>query len=87
MRSANLSSQLVQWLIPRLSLPLLVLNGWVLLLLIDYFKTPLTILIVGAIIAFLLDHPLRWMERHRIKRVPAILMIVTASFDHEVSWV
>jgi len=68
-----------RWLIPRLSLPLFALNGWVLLLLIDYFRTPLKILIVGAVIAFLLEHPLQWMERRGIKRVPAILMILVGA--------
>lgn len=76
MRSSKLILKLLRWLIPRLSLPLFVLNGWALLLLIDYFKTPLTILIVGAVIAFLLDHPLQWLERYRIKRELAILIIV-----------
>lgn len=76
MRSSKLIFKLLRWLIPQLGLPLFVLNGWALLLLIDYFKTPLTILIVGAVIAFLLNHPLQWLERYRIKRELAILIIV-----------
>jgi len=79
MLSSNSLVQWLRWLIPRLSLPLLVLNGWAILVLIDYFKTPLTILVVGAVIAFLLDHPLQWLERRRIKRVPAILILVLAT--------
>lgn len=75
----KLASPLLRWFIPRLSLPLLVLNGWVLLLLLDYFKAPLSILVIGAVIAFLLGHPLRWLERHGIKRMLAILMILFAT--------
>jgi predicted PurR-regulated permease PerM len=76
MRSSKLTLKLLRWLIPRLSLPLLVLNGWLLLLLIDYFNTPLRILIVGAVIAFLLERPLQWLERSGVKRGPATLIIV-----------
>ncbi len=76
MRSSKLTLKLMRWLMSWLRLPLFVLNGWAALLLIDYFRTPLKILIVGAVIAFLLGHPLRWMERHGIKKAPAILMIL-----------
>ena len=62
MGSPRLTLKLLQWLTLRLSLPLLVLNGWVLLRLLEYFKTPLTVLIVGAVVAFLLNYPLRWLE-------------------------
>jgi predicted PurR-regulated permease PerM len=79
MRSSQLILKLLQWFIPRLSLPLFVLNGWVLLLLIDYFKTPLTILIVGAVIAFLLEHPLQWLARRNMKRGVSILIILVVT--------
>lgn len=70
--------KLGQWLVPRLSLPLLALNGWVLLRLIDYFKTPLTVLTVSAVLAFLLEYPLGWIERYRVKRLPAVLLLAFA---------
>jgi predicted PurR-regulated permease PerM len=76
MPSSKPTFNLLRWLIPRLSLPLFVLNGWALLLLIDYFKTPLTILIVGAVIAFLLNHPLQWLQRRGVQRGLAILILV-----------
>lgn len=78
MRSSKLTLNLLRWLMSWLRLPLFVLNGWAALLLIDYFRTPLKILIVGAIIAFLLGHPLRWMERHGIKKTSAILIILAS---------
>lgn len=76
MRNSKPTSHLWRWLLPRLNLPIWVLNGWVLLLLIDYFRTPLRILILGAVIAFLLRHPLRWLERWRIKRELAVLLLL-----------
>lgn len=79
MRDSKPTLNLLRWLLPRLSLPLLVLNGWVLLLLIDYFRTPLTILIVGALIAFLLSYPLHWLERRGVKRGLAILLLVLST--------
>ncbi len=79
MGSPRLTLRLLQWLTLRLSLPLLVLNGWVLLRLLEYFKTPLTVLIVGAVVAFLLNYPLRWLERYGMKRAPAMVITVVAS--------
>jgi len=74
--TSKLLKKLLKWLLPRLSLPLLVLNGWVLLLLLDYFHTPLNILITGSVLAFLLGYPVRWLERRGIKPLPAIIMIL-----------
>jgi predicted PurR-regulated permease PerM len=79
MGSPRLTLRLLQWLTLRLSLPLLVLNGWVLLRLLEYFKTPLTVLIVGAVVAFLLNYPLRWLERYGMKRAPAMVITVVVS--------
>lgn len=79
MTTPTLTPSLQSWLIRWLSLPLLVLNGWVLLVLIDYFNRPLKLLILGSVIAFLLDHPLQWLERHRVKRGLAILMILAVT--------
>ncbi|HIK46145.1 MAG TPA: AI-2E family transporter [Leptolyngbyaceae cyanobacterium M65_K2018_010] len=76
MPSPHRSTHLMQWLMPRLGLPLLVLNGWVVLLLLNYFKVPVRILLVGSIVAFLLEPPLQWLEHHRIKRGPAIGLLV-----------
>jgi predicted PurR-regulated permease PerM len=76
MRSSKLMLKLLRWLMSWLRLPLVVLNGWAILRLMDYFRTPLKILIVGALVAFLLGHPLRWMERHGVKKVPAVGLIL-----------
>jgi len=65
-----------RWFIQRLSLPLLLLNGWCLLLIVDYFRTPITILILGAIFAFLLEHPVQWLARLKINRMLAILLVL-----------
>jgi predicted PurR-regulated permease PerM len=74
--SSRLTIKLLRWLMSWLRLPLVLLNGWAILRLMDYFRTPLKILIVGGLVAFLLGHPLRWIERHGVKKGPAIVLIV-----------
>uniref|UniRef100_B8HTS0 Permease n=1 Tax=Cyanothece sp. (strain PCC 7425 / ATCC 29141) TaxID=395961 RepID=B8HTS0_CYAP4 len=76
MRSPRPNKKLIQWLLWRLNLPLLVLNGWCLLLFFEYFREPITILIVAAVLAFLLDHPFRWLEQRGVGRGLALAMVL-----------
>jgi predicted PurR-regulated permease PerM len=71
-----LTIRIVQWLTWRLTLPLLLLNAWCLLLIFQYFRTPVTLLVVGSIVAFLLQYPLRRLERLGIKRNLAIGIVL-----------
>lgn len=59
-----------------LSLPLLVLNGWVLLLLFDYFRSIITIFVVATLLAFVLDYPVLWLQRRRLGRRQAVLLVL-----------
>ena len=53
--------QVIVW---GLALPLMVLNGWVLTLIIDYFQAPIRIFVIANLIAFILGYPVRWLQRH-----------------------
>lgn len=65
--------------LPWLTLPLIVLNGWCFLLLLDYFHTPLTILTLGTLLAFLLEHPVQWLVYRKVKRRMAISLVLGIS--------
>lgn len=74
MTSANLK-------IPRelrwgLLLPLLILNLWVLFIAIDFVQPLFSILLVSSLLAFILDIPLRYLERRNISRGLSIALVM-----------
>lgn len=56
--------------------PLLALNVWMLGVLLTYFQQLVTLLIVSAILAFLLDYPVRAFERMQIPRTIGIIIVL-----------
>jgi predicted PurR-regulated permease PerM len=59
-----------------LSGPIIALNIWILSLLIGYLKHPLSLLSIAAILAFLLNYPVQFIERTRINRTYAIIVVL-----------
>ncbi|MBD0337266.1 MAG: AI-2E family transporter, partial [Cyanobacteria bacterium Co-bin13] len=58
------------------ALPLVALNGWVLLLLFGYFRTIITILVVATLLAFVLEYPVVWLQRSGLRRPQAVLLVL-----------
>lgn len=63
-------------LIYGLSAPIIALNVGLLSLIFYYFRHPLTILSIAAILAFLLNYPVRFLERARISRQGAVVIVL-----------
>jgi predicted PurR-regulated permease PerM len=59
-----------------LVLPLLLLNGWCLLVLFEYFRTPITLFLISSLLAYLLGFPVKLLQRFRIPRVWAVAIVV-----------
>ncbi|MBD2441605.1 AI-2E family transporter [Nostoc sp. FACHB-110] len=55
--------------------PLLVLNGWALSAIFDYFHSLIVILVGASVLAFLLNYPVSWMERHGAKREQVAILV------------
>lgn len=70
------STSLQRFLIYGLSGPIIALNVWLLSVLFVYFQHPITILSVAAILAFLLNYPVKFFERARITRTQAIVIVL-----------
>jgi predicted PurR-regulated permease PerM len=66
-------------LIIGLGFPVIGLNLWVLSQLFRYFEHPIVILTVAALIAFLLNYPVKILERLHFKRTPAIVCVLLIS--------
>ncbi|MBD2455057.1 AI-2E family transporter [Nostoc sp. FACHB-87] len=71
-RSASLQTLLFY----GLSGPIIALNVGLLSILFNYFKHPITIVSVAAILAFLLNYPVKFFERARITRTQAVIIVL-----------
>jgi predicted PurR-regulated permease PerM len=71
-RSASLQTLLIY----GLSGPIIALNVWLLSVLFRYFQHPITILSIAAILAFLLNYPVKFFERARISRTQAVIIVL-----------
>ncbi|MEB3308734.1 MAG: AI-2E family transporter [Snowella sp.] len=72
------SPPLPRWLFLGMALPLLVLNGWALILVLDYFQSPIRIFIIANLLAFILGYPVSWLQRYpRIQRLQAVIIVLS----------
>ncbi len=55
--------------------PLLVLNGWALSVMFNYFHSLIVILVGASVLAFLLNYPVSWMEHQGAKRQPVAILV------------
>ncbi|NEP18388.1 MAG: AI-2E family transporter [Leptolyngbya sp. SIO4C1] len=68
-------NRLPRWLVLEIALPLTILNIWLLGRTFGYFQSLLIPLIIAMLLAFLLDYPVRYLQRRGLKRDFAILGI------------
>lgn len=72
--------RLIRWFLLGLMLPLVFLNGLVLLQIFAYFQSILTIAITAVLISFILGYPVSWLEksfaRYGMKRPQAVFLIM-----------
>jgi predicted PurR-regulated permease PerM len=82
MNASSLASwinQLPSWLGIALAIPLVVLDGWVLLITLNYLQSILSALVIAAILAFLLNYPVQLLQRWGVQRPYAVgLILLTA---------
>ncbi|BAY26548.1 hypothetical protein NIES2100_63640 [Calothrix sp. NIES-2100] len=58
-----------------LFIPLLVLNGWAISSIFNYFHSLIVILVGASVLAFLLNYPVSWMEHHGARREPVAILV------------
>ena len=61
-------TKLPKWLTIGLVIPLLVLNGWLLILVCEYFESLITIFVAATLLSFVLDYPVQFIEQRNIPR-------------------
>ncbi|WNZ23328.1 AI-2E family transporter [Leptolyngbya sp. NK1-12] len=74
-KSSSWLSRLPRWLVVALAIPLIGLDGWVILQGLNYFDSIISALILATVLAFLLDFPVRFLQQRGIQRPSAVLII------------
>ena len=69
-------TSLPRWFLWGLVLPLIILNGWALLLLLNYFQGAIAIFLTAMLLAFVLNYPVRLLQRLKISRNLAVLIVL-----------
>jgi predicted PurR-regulated permease PerM len=66
-----------RWIICGFALPLVVLNGWLLILILRYFQSLITVFVAATLLSFLLNYPVRWLVAQRVRRTNAVFWVVS----------
>lgn len=72
----NSKLEWLRLLLIALVIPTLVLNGWLLLLTLEYFKPIINIFITATLLSFILNYPVQRLQRYKLKRTVAILAVL-----------
>lgn len=75
-RYMNTKNSWLRLLVIALAIPALVLNGWLLLLTLEYFKSIINIFVTATLLSFLLDYPVQRLQSYGLKRTIAILGVL-----------
>ena len=69
MQSANQTATMVKF---RIGIsPCTILNGWVLLQVVQYFQPLVSVFVAAMLLAFVLDYPIQFLQRQGVKREPS----------------
>lgn len=71
----KLTDRLPGWLVVALVIPLLVLDGWAILLILEYFGSIVTAFAIATLLAFILNYPVQTLEKRKINRTAAIFIV------------
>jgi len=71
----RLTTAIPRWLVVLLVFPLIILDGWLLLLFIDYFNQLISSFVAASVLAFLLNYPVQALETLKIRRVYSVLLV------------
>ncbi|HEY9761116.1 MAG TPA: AI-2E family transporter [Trichocoleus sp.] len=69
-------NKLPRWLVWEIALPLTFLNGWLLYIVFQTFRTPLTLLVTATLLSFLLNYPVELLRKQGLNRGASVLVIL-----------
>lgn len=68
-------NKLPKWLVVGVGFPLSVLNGWILIQLWHFFQPQISIFLAAILLSFVLDYPVRFLQRRGVKRENALWLV------------
>lgn len=71
----DLFNKLPRWLVWGLLFPLVILNSWLALKVLQYFQPFLTVFVFATVLAFILNYPVHFLQRRGIQRTYAVIFI------------
>lgn len=69
-------AKLPKWILWGLVFPLIVLNGWLLLLVLEYFRSLVTTIVAATLLSFILDYPIQTLQTWKVRRSFAVLIVL-----------
>lgn len=68
-----------RWLTIGFAFPIIFVNGWLILLVLEYLQPITNIALTASLIAFLLDYPISFLEKQDVKRGWAIALVLLSA--------
>lgn len=75
----DFQASIPNWTLVLLIFPLITLDGWLFLVVIDYFNQLITTFIAATLLAFLLNYPTQVLEKLNVRRSYAVLIVFFAT--------
>jgi predicted PurR-regulated permease PerM len=70
---------LPKWLNIGLAFPVILLNGWLLIQFINYFQPLVSVVSVAILLAFVLDYPIKLLQKRGVPRILAVILVLLLS--------
>jgi predicted PurR-regulated permease PerM len=76
MQAAN---KLPRWLSYGLAFPLVILNGWLLIQVVQYFQPLVSVVAIAILLSFVLNYPIQFFQRRGVPRNLAIIGVILSA--------
>lgn len=70
--------KLAWWVRLGIAIPLIVLNGWILLQVFNFFEPLINVIVVAIVLSFILNYPVNYLAR-KVHRTRAVLFVLLSS--------
>lgn len=68
-------NRILRWLLLGLLFPVVILNGWLFFQTLHYFQPLISIFVGAAVLAFILNYPVHFLQHYGLKRLYAVLTV------------
>jgi predicted PurR-regulated permease PerM len=73
-------NKLPKWLVLGLGFPVIVINGWLLLVLLQYLQPLISVVVSAILFSFVLDYPVKFLQQKGVERHYAVWWVFLVTF-------